>query len=88
MKKPKRKRRQIAAATGTHGWKSPDKFDPMRTQGSCRFAPYYKAQWFDEKQLAWRDVQKQFATPDEARSAFGKGKWRVMEITEKGRNPL
>ena len=60
----------------------------MRTQSSCRFAPYYKAQWYDEKQLAWRDVQKQFATPDEARAAFGKGKWRVMEITEKGRNPL
>jgi hypothetical protein len=60
----------------------------MRTQGSCRFAPYYKAQWFDEKQLAWRDVQKQFATPEEARAAFGKGKWRVMEITMTGRKPL
>ena len=66
----------------------PARFDPMRTQGSCRFAPYYKAQWFDEKQLAWRDVQKQFATPDEARSAFDKGKWRVMEITMTGRKPL
>jgi hypothetical protein len=60
----------------------------MRTKGSCRFEPYYKAQRFDEKQLAWRDVQKQFATHDEARAAFGKGKWRVMEITMNGRRPL
>ena len=59
-----------------------------RTQGSCRFAPYYKAQWYDETTLAWRDVQKQFTTPEDARKAFGKGKWRVMEITMSGRDIL
>ena len=60
----------------------------MRRKNSCRFAPYYKAQWYDETTLAWRDLQKQFSTPEQAIAAFGKGKWRVMEITEKGRNPL
>ena len=60
----------------------------LRQRGSARFAPYYKAQWYDEKQLAWSDVQKQFATPDDARAAFKKGKWRVMEITMTGRHPL
>lgn len=59
----------------------------MRTKNSCRFAPYYKAQWYDETQLAWRDVQKQFTTPEDARKAFGNGKWRVMEITMQGRQP-
>ena len=60
----------------------------LRQRGSARFAPYYKAQWYDEKQLAWRDVQRQFTTPDEARATFKKGKWRVMEITMTGRHPL
>jgi len=60
----------------------------MRRKNSCRFAPYYKAQWYDEKQLAWRDVQKQFPSADDARKAFGNGKWRVMEITMNGRKPL
>ena len=71
---------------------------PMRTQSSCRFEPYYKAQFYDVKQLAWRDIQRQFSTPDEARAIFGAASnprdsfsaemWRVMEVTMNGRKPL
>jgi len=61
----------------------------MRTKGSCRFAAYYKVQFWDERQLAWHDVQKAHAAESEARAAFVAGKrCRVMMITEKGREPM
>jgi hypothetical protein len=61
----------------------------MRTKGSCRFAAYYKVQFWNENVLAWHDIQKQHATAEEARASFPKRKkCRVMEVTEKGRNPL
>lgn len=63
----------------------------MRTKGSCRFAAYYKIQFWRADALSWQDIQKSFPTPADAR-AFAKGtgyeKTRVMEITDKGRNPL
>jgi hypothetical protein len=61
----------------------------VRQPGSVRFAPYYKAQWYDDTWLAWRDVQRQYATADEARAAFLAGRrCRVMEIRMTGRAPL
>lgn len=61
----------------------------MRTKGSCRFAAYYKVQFMNDRTLCWQDVQKQHATPDDARKAFIKGKTcRIMEVDEKGRRPL
>ena len=61
----------------------------MRTPGSARFAPYYKAQWFDGRGLCWRDVQKACTTPADAEALFTPNKeWRVIEITMQGRRPL
>jgi hypothetical protein len=57
----------------------------MRIKGSCRFEPYYKAQWYDEKTAAWRDVKKQFSSLIEVQSAFKAGKWRAMRVTMEGR---
>jgi hypothetical protein len=61
-----------------------------RTAGSCRFAPYYKCEWFDERLLAWRPVQTSFPTEQAARAHFAlkTGKWRIMLCTEKGIAPL
>jgi hypothetical protein len=30
---------------------------PGRKPGSARFAPYYKVQWWDARNLAWHDIQ-------------------------------
>lgn len=61
----------------------------MRTKGSCRFAPYYKVQWYDAASLCWRDVQKAHTSPESARANFIPGKQcRVMQITERGRAPI
>lgn len=60
-----------------------------RVPGSCRFSPYYKAQWYDDKTMAWRDVSKRFETEAGARELFNeKHKWRVMKITMNGRSAL
>lgn len=60
-----------------------------RRRGSVRFDPYYKVQWFDQRALAWHDVQFAHASPEEARASFIKGKQcRVMEVTQLGRRPL
>lgn len=60
-----------------------------RARGSCRFAPYYKAQWYDEATLAWRDVAKRFETPNKARARFDdKHLWRIMEVSMSGRNVI
>ncbi len=60
-----------------------------RTRASVRFDPYYKAQWYDGRQLAWRDVQRRFPTIEKAREAFPDGvACRVMEITMDGRSPV
>jgi len=52
--------------------------------------PYYKVQWYDTLSRVWRDVQRRFKTPREARGYYKNksGKWRVMEVKRSGRNPL
>ena len=61
----------------------------MRTRGSARFGPYFKVLWWDTRTCAWIDVQKAHATVEAARAACRPGvKYRVMEITERGRLPL
>jgi hypothetical protein len=61
----------------------------MRTKGSCRFADYYKVQFYEDSQLAWKDVQKMHRSEDDARKAFIKGKkCRVMKVTTNGRSPM
>lgn len=62
---------------------------PMRTNGSCRFATYYKVQVWQPISLAWKDLQKAFGSIEEAVAAMPAGsKARVMEISEKGRFPV
>lgn len=68
-----------------------------RRTGSVRFEPYFKVQFYNARQLAWQDVQRAFATPEEAREAIASGAiapppqcneaHRLMEITERGRRP-
>lgn len=60
-----------------------------RTVGSCRFSPYFKAQWYDKKTLAWREIAERFTTEEEAQQRFSKRKqWRVMEVSMDGRRVL
>lgn len=60
-----------------------------RTKASVRFDPYYKVQWYDEIICAWRDIQRQFSTPEEAIQHFLPGeRCRLMEVTIRGRHPL
>ena len=63
----------------------------MRKQGSVRFEPYYKVQWYNDApgMHVWVDVQRQHPTEAAARAAFVKGqRCRVMRIDERGRAPL
>jgi len=61
----------------------------MRTQGSCRFADYYKVQFWNDVALCWQDIQKAFPTIDTAQAAFlKKKKCRIMQITTAGRFPV
>ena len=65
-----------------------NEFRPRRAD-SARFSTYYKVQWFDARNCAWADVQKQYPTPAEAAAAYPKGRrCRTMEITPAGRAPL
>ena len=60
-----------------------------RRADSARFDPYYKVQWYDARNCAWRDVQKQHPTPATAADAYIAGRQcRIMEVTPKGRRPL
>lgn len=66
----------------------------MRTRGSVRFAPYFKVQWFEERSLAWKDVQRSFHSvaeaerAAEARRAIYRVRTRIVEITMESRRPL
>jgi hypothetical protein len=61
----------------------------MRTKGSARFAPYYKAQEYNPRSAVWVDVQRAHPTPEAARAACRPGvRCRIMEITKRGRRPL
>lgn len=66
-----------------------------RTHGSVRYDPYYKVQWWEERSLAWRDVQRAYTTEEEARAtipavmaAEGSPRCRLMLITPAGRRPV
>lgn len=66
-----------------------------RQAGSVRFDPYWKVQWYDERSLTWRDVQKAHQTITDAWDAaddFTEGAdgatTRLMEITMGGRHPI
>ena len=41
----------------------------QRTPSSCRFAEYWKVQWRDEANYAWRDIQKKHFTIEAAQAA-------------------
>ena len=57
-----------------------------RKSGSCRFSPYFKLEWRDERIGAWRPLQKSFPTIEAARAARAHGKtWRTFEVSETGR---
>ena len=61
----------------------------MRTKGSARCAAYFKVQWWDDRTVAWVDVQKAHPTLEAARAAYRPGvRCRVMEISMSGRRPL
>jgi hypothetical protein len=60
-----------------------------RKSGSCRFATYYKLEWFDASLSVWRPLQKSFGTIALANKAKSAGKaWRVFEVSENGRRVL
>jgi hypothetical protein len=60
-----------------------------RRAGSARFSTYYKVQFYDARNCAWHDVQKQYPTPVAAAAAYPAGKpCRTMEVTLQGRRPL
>jgi hypothetical protein len=60
-----------------------------RRADSVRFDPYYKVQTWNETDLCWRDIQKQFSTAEAAKAAFPYGvRCRIMTVDEKGRRPL
>ena len=49
--------------------------------------PYYKCQYWDDKVMAWHDIQKRFSNPIEAK-LYGEGLGylcRVITITRQGR---
>jgi hypothetical protein len=60
----------------------------MRQRGSVRHETYYKIQVWEERSCAWKDIQRSYATADDARAAFPDGLCRVMEISESGRHPV
>lgn len=60
-----------------------------RVRGSVRFDPYFKVQYWLDRELAWQDVQERHATPAAARAAYLPGRrCRTMVITPAGRRPL
>lgn len=61
-----------------------------RQAGSVRFDPYWKVQWWDERSLTWRDIQKAHHSREEADQAIDQednGTYRLMKVTETGRAP-
>ena len=67
---------------------APENHRPRRA-GSARFSTYFKVQYWDARNCAWHDVQKQHATREAARAAYPKARrCRTMEISPAGRRPL
>lgn len=58
-----------------------------RVTGSVRFDPYFKVQWWDERSLAWLDIQRAHDTLDAATAAAMAhgGTTRIMRVTPDGR---
>jgi len=57
-----------------------------RKPGSCRFSPYYKLEYFDNKICAWKPKQVRYYTIEDAlKNTKPNGKWRVYKVTETGR---
>jgi hypothetical protein len=66
----------------------PENHRPRRA-GSARFDTYYKVQYWDPRNCAWADIQKQHPTPEAAAAAYIAGRQcRTMEVTAAGRRPL
>ena len=71
---------------------------PRRRSGSVRFDPYFKVQFYNERQLAWQDVQRAFDTPEAAEAAVAAGEivpppqcntaHRLIHVGEHGRAPF
>ncbi len=60
-----------------------------RRAGSARFSTYYEVQWYDARNCAWHDIQKQHPTAAAAEAAYLPGRrCRTMEVTPTGRRPL
>jgi hypothetical protein len=60
-----------------------------RRAGSARFSTYFKVQYWDARNCAWADIQKQHPTAEAAILAYPAGKrCRIMEVTPEGRRPL
>lgn len=60
-----------------------------RQRGSVRFSPYFKAQRWAPREMAWQDIQRPCDTVEAALALFVlPGRHRVMEITMDGRSPV
>lgn len=53
------------------------------------YYPYYKVQWWDQRTVAWRDLQRRFDTPEAAfkhgHRQLPKAQLRVMTINRQTR---
>lgn len=59
-----------------------------RTGSSVRFDPYWKVQWWEERSLAWRDVQHAYPSEAEALEHLVAGqRCRLMRVFPGGREP-
>lgn len=57
----------------------------MRVKNSCRFEPFFKLEYFDERLMVWKVIQKPFSTIEKAKSQIKLNKkFRIMKVTEKG----
>jgi len=65
-----------------------------RRAGSVRFDPYLKVQWYEERSLSWRDVQRSLPDDEAAVRLLAPtivppgSRWRLMRVTPEGRSPL
>lgn len=61
-----------------------------RRPGSVRFDPYFKVQRWLPESLAWRDVQRAYASEEEAAAVAAEepGRWRIMRVFPGGRRPV
>ena len=48
-----------------------------RKQGSCRFSPYYKLEWFDSKLCVWKPRQVRYKTLEEAVPGATQESWSL-----------